>query len=251
MKFEEKIKQRYLYSPGFNLIKYLYFYIQLLKSKKFKKKSYSGSAQDLIINHFFKNKKKGIYIDVGCYHPYNGNNTKLLYDRGWSGLNIDLDFHTIDFFNFVRKRDENINIAISDNEGEKDLFFFHNRSAINSLSKNRKKEAKEIRKIKTKTLNSVLENSKFKNEKINLLSIDVEGHEMEVLNSLNLEKYIPEMVAIEFLDEDIFKNLEFHNQNISKIINSEIYKYMIKNNYHFVNWLHSDLIFVHDSARTD
>lgn len=249
MKFEEKIKQRYLYSPDFNLIKYLYFYIQLLKSKKFKKKSYSGSAQDLIINHFFKNKKKGIYIDVGCYHPYNGNNTKLLYDRGWSGLNIDLDFHTIDFFNFVRKRDENVNIAISDNEGEKDLFFFHNRSAINSLSENRKKEAKEIIKIKTKTLNSILENSKFKNEKINLLSIDVEGHEMEVLNSLNLEKYIPEMVAIEFLDEDIFKNLEFHNQNISKIINSEIYKYMIKNNYHFVNWLHSDLIFVHDSAR--
>ena len=202
-----------------------------------------------MINYFFKNKKKGIYIDVGCYHPYNGSNTKLLYDRGWSGINIDLDFHTIDFFNFVRKRDENVNIAISDNEGEKDLFFFHNRSAINSLSENRKKQAKEIRKIQTKTLNSVLENSKFKNEKINLLSIDVEGHEMEVLNSLNLEKYIPEMVLIEFLDEDIFKNLEFHNQNISKIINSEIYKYMIKNNYHFVNWLHSDLIFVHDSAR--
>jgi hypothetical protein len=249
MRFEEKIKQRYLYRPGFNLIKNLYFYIQLLKSKKFKKKSYSGGAQDLIINYFFKNKKKGIYIDVGCYHPYNGNNTKLLYDRGWSGINIDLDFHTIDFFNFVRKRDENINIAISDKEGEKDLFFFHNRSAINSLSELRKKEAKEIRKIQTKTLNSVFENSKFKNEKINLLSIDVEGHEIEVLRSLNLEKYIPEMVVIEFLEKDIIKNLEFHNQNISEILNSEVYKHMIKNNYHFVNWLHSDLIFVHNSIR--
>lgn len=249
MKFEEKIKQKYLYSPGFNLIKNLYFYIQLLKSKKFKKKSYSGGAQDLIINYFFKNKKKGIYVDVGCYHPYNGSNTKLLYDRGWSGINIDLDFHTIDFFNFVRKRDENINIAISDKEGERDLYFFHNRSAINSLSEIRKKEAKEIRKIQTKTLNSVFENSKFKNEKINLLSIDVEGHEIEVLRSLNLEKYIPEMVVIEFLERDIIKNLEFHNQNISEILNSEIYKHMIKNNYHFVNWLHSDLIFVHNSVR--
>ena len=249
MKFEEKIKQKYLYSSGFNLIKTLYFYTQLLKSKKFKKKSYSGSAQDLIINHFFKNKKKGIYIDVGCYHPYNGNNTKLLYDRGWSGINIDLDFHTIDFFNFVRKRDENINIAISDTEGEKNLYFFHNRSAINSLSEIRKKEAKEIRKIKTKTLNSVFENSKFKNEKINLISIDVEGHEIEVLKSINLEKYAPEMVVIEFLERDIINNLEFHNQNISAILNSEIYKHMIKNNYNFVNWLHSDLIFVHNSVR--
>jgi len=249
MKFEEKIKQRYLYSPGFNLIKILYFYIQSLKSKKFIKKSYSGGAQDLIINYFFKNKKKGIYIDVGCYHPYNGNNTKLLYDKGWSGINIDLDFHTIDFFNFVRKRDENINIAISDKEGEKDLYFFHNRSAINSLSEIRKKEAKEIRKIQAKTLNSVFENSKFKNEKINLLSIDVEGHEIEVLSSLNLEKHIPEMVVIEFLERDILKNLEFQNQNITEILNSEVYKHMIKNNYHFVNWLHSDLIFVHNSVR--
>jgi len=173
----------------------------------------------------------------------------LLYDKGWSGINIDLDFHTIDFFNFVRKRDENINIAISDTEGEKDLYFFHNRSAINSLSEIRKKEAKEIRKIKTKTLNSVFENSKFKNEKINLISIDVEGYEIEVLKSINLEKYAPEMVVIEFLERDIINNLEFHNQNISAILNSEIYKHMIKNNYNFVNWLHSDLIFVHNSVR--
>ena len=106
----------------------------------------------------------------------------MLYDRGWSGINIDLDFHTIDFFNFIRKRDENINIAISEKEGEKDLYFFHNRSAINSLSEIRKKEAKEIKKIKAKTLNSIIENSKFKDEKINLLSIDVEGHEFAVLH---------------------------------------------------------------------
>ena len=70
----------------------------------------------------------------------------------------------------MRKRDENINIAISEKEGEKDLYFFHNRSAINSLSEIRKKEAKEIKRIKTKTLNSIIENSKFKDEKIIVLS---------------------------------------------------------------------------------
>ena len=131
----------------------------------------------------------------------------LLYNRGWSGINIDLDFHTIDFFNYVRKRDENINIAISEQEGEKNLYFFHNRSAINSLSEIRKNNAKEIRKIQTKTLNSVIKNSKFKNEKINLLSIDVEGHEIEVIKSLDLIKYFPEMIVIEFLDRNILDNL--------------------------------------------
>jgi len=249
VKLEEKIKEKYLYSEKYNLIKVLYFCIQVFKEKKFIKKSYSDGAQDLIINYFFKNKKKGFYIDVGCYHPFNRNNTKLLYDKGWSGINIDLDFHTIDFFNFVRKRDENINIAISDKEGEKDLYFFHNCSAINSLSTIRKEKAKEIKKIKTKTLNSVLESSKFKNEKINLISIDVEGHELEVIKSIDLKKYIPEMIIIEFIDFTM-KDIEFHNQNVDVVLDSEIYKHMIKNDYYFVNWLHSDLIFVHKSIRT-
>ena len=249
MKLEEKIKQKYLYTTGFNLFKILYFFIQKLKSNNYIKRSYAGGAQDLIINYFFKDKLKGVYIDVGCYHPYNGNNTKLLYDKGWSGINIDLDFHTIDFFNHIRKRDENINVAISDKEGEQELYFFHNRSAINSLSKIRKKNAKEIKKIKTKTLNSIIENSRFKNEKINFLSIDVEGHEMEVIKSIDLKKYTPEIIMIEFLEKDILNNLEFHNQNIDNILNSEIYNYMTSNDYHFINWLHSDLIFVHKSKR--
>ena len=161
MKIEEKIKQKYLYKKGLNFIKRIYFYYQIFKKDKFSKKSYSGSAQDLIIKHYFKNLNDGFYIDVGCYHPFHFNNTKLLYDKGWSGINVDLDFHTIDLFNFVRKRDENINTAISDSEGLKDLYFFHNRSAINTLSQIRKDGAKEIKKIQTNTLNSINQSSIF------------------------------------------------------------------------------------------
>jgi len=72
---------------------------------------------------------------------------------------------------------------------------------------------------------------------------------MEVLRGIDLNKHFPEMIVIEFLDRNILDNLEFHNQNIDQITNSEIYKYMVKNGYHFVNWLHSDLIFVHNSVR--
>ena len=117
------------------------------------------------------------------------------------------------------------------------------------MSKIRKDEAKEVRKIKTRTLNSIIENSKFRNEKINFISIDVEGHELEVIRSINLEKYAPDMIVIEYLEREIIKNLEFHNQKIENILKSEIYKYMIKNDYYFINWLHSDLIFVHKAAR--
>tara|TARA_B100000965_G_scaffold400511_1_gene422540 strand:+ start:324 stop:1076 length:753 start_codon:yes stop_codon:yes gene_type:complete len=248
MKIEEKIKQKFLYKPGFNLIKSFYFLFQKIKKKKFLKKSFSGSAQDIIIDHFFKNKNDGVYIDVGCYHPYNGNNTKRLYDRGWSGINIDLDFHTIDLFNYIRKRDDNINVAISDKEGEFDLYYFHNRSALNSLDESRKKNAKQIKKVKTKTLNSIIENSKFQNDKINFLSIDVEGHEFEIIKSIDLNRYSPEIVLIEFMEKKS-NEIKFYNQNINSIINSDLYNYMNKHNYYFVNWINNDLVFAHTNIR--
>ena len=45
------------------------------------------------------------------------------------------------------------------------------------------------------------------------------------------------------------KELEFYNQNIDVIINSDIYKYLKNYNYHLVNWVHSDLVFVNDEIR--
>ncbi len=248
MKFEEKIKEKILYRSGFSVLKLIYFIVQKFKNRRFIRKSFSGASQDLVINYFFKNLNDGFYIDVGCYHPYNGNNTKLLYDKGWSGINIDLDFSAVDFFKFVRKRDENLNFAISNNEEEKNLYFYHNHAAINSLTENKKNKHKELKKIQTKTLNSILEKSKFRYKQLNLLCIDVEGHELEVLQSIDLIKYKPDMVVVEYIDENM-KKIEYHNQNINTVLESNIYKHMINNNYHFVNWLHSDLIFVHISKR--
>ena len=79
------------------------------------------------------------------------NNTYLLYKRGWNGINIDLDKKNINLFNISRPKDINLNYAISDKESETDLFFYHDASPINTLSKNvssyHKAKIKEIRKI--------------------------------------------------------------------------------------------------------
>ena len=84
--------------------------------------------------------------------------------------------------------------------------------------------------------------------KINFLSIDVEGNELNVLKGFDLKKYYPEVIVIEYLDLKM-KELEFYNQNIDVIINSDIYKYLKNYNYNLVNWVHSDLVFVNDEIR--
>jgi len=245
MKIEEKLKYKYLYSKGLNIFKILYFNIQFLKSKIKPRIIKSNWGLDLIIANIFRNKKEGIYIDVGCHHPLINNNTFLLYRKGWKGINIDLDFNAIDMFNYFRPNDDNRKIGISNKEGYANLYFFHNRAAKNTISKKNSHGAKKLIKIKTNTLNNIISTSKIKISNIDFLSIDVEGNELNVLKGLNLKKYKPKVIALEFIRP---KQKEFYNNKINNIVNSKIYKFLIRNNYKLVNWIHDDLIFMNKSV---
>ena len=210
---------------------------------KFLKKRifYSNWGIDMMAEDFFKKKNKGFFVDVGCHQPFLNNNTYLLYKKGWRGINIDLDFGSIDMFNFFRKEDTNIQAAVSNSSEEKNLYFFHNKSAINTLSIKEGSKAAEVKKVITSTLNKIIENSIYKNREIDFLSIDVEGYEIEVLKGLDFNKYKPKLVVLEFIDHEI---KEFYNQKINNILNSQLNKFMENKNYKLVNWIHDDLVYV-------
>ena len=235
------------------MIKKLFNKISVLKRKiKYKKVSYSFGGLDLIIDYIFKNKIKGYYIDVGCQHPIANNNTYLLYKRkGWNGLNIDLDQKNIDLFNIERKKDLNICAAISSSKKIDDLFFYHNGSPINTLVKdvalNRKAKYSEIKKIESTSLNIVLKKNQIE-DKINYLNIDTEGNELDILQGFDLKKYKPDIISIEFLDLKM-KKLEMKNNSLKNVLDSELYKHMVDNNYYLINWNHADLIFAHKEFR--
>ena len=241
MKIEEQLKRKYLYSKRKNLPKLLYFFFQLFKSKFKSKKLYSNWGIDLLVKDILKKKKRGIYIDVGCHHPLINNNTNMLYKNGWKGINIDLDFNSIDMFNYFRPKDDNILSALSNKKGQADLYFFHNRAAKNTISKSRGAGARSIRKIEVNTLDNIIKNSKFKIKDIDFLSIDVEGNELNVLKGLNFKKYRPKIISIEFIKPNI---KEFYQHNIKDIEKSNIYKFMIRKKYKLINWVHDDLVFI-------
>ena len=74
--------------------------------------------------------------------------------------------------------------------------------------------------IETVTLDEILDNYLPKNQQIDFLSIDVEGHDFIVLKSINLEKYRPKVILIEIL-----------GSSLSEINNNEISKYLINYGY--------------------
>jgi len=232
-----------------NIIKYLNIFSKSLTHKKI---SYSYGGVDSLVNNIFKNNDKGFYVDVGCGHPVKNNNTYLLNKKGWYGINIDLDNENINLFDIYRPSDQNISTAISDKIGEEDLFFYHNRSAINTINKKtadyQNAKVSSIKKIKTNTLNNVLNNSKYNSLKIDFLSIDIEGSEFLALKNFDFNKYNPKIIVVEHLDLSL-PALEIKNLNINSAINSDIYKLIVSKNYTLVNMLHSDLVFVNNKFR--
>ena len=224
--------------------------LKKLYYEKYTKKSYSISNVDLIIDRMFSKINNGIFIDLGCNHPIKFNNTYLLYKRGWRGINIDLDKKSIDEFNQIRNEDHNVQSLISATKGqEKEIFFYHTRSAINTVSdelisyRKTDKEKVQIIKQKTDTLENIIDQSPYKNKKINLLSIDIENHEYEALKNFSFERYPFDVIVIEIHDLNQ-KSLEIYNQSIEFVTNSEIYKLLEKNKYKLINWVNSDFVFI-------
>ena len=210
------------------------FYNLIVKQKYFiKRNSYSQFEEDKFIYNFFTNTTEGFYIDIGCYHPIKYNNTALLFNAGWSGINIDINQTSIDLFNIVRKKDKNICAAISNETGSTDFYFDHKFSPINSINKNFSLNSSKTilnrtfkkKKINRFTFNDLIKTHELKIRDIDFLNIDVESHDFEVLEGMDLQKYKPKLICIELyndkleLDEKKFiEFLSYYNYSLIKKI---------------------------------
>jgi len=203
-----------------------------LKNKYFiKKKSYAMDGEDLAIDQYIEKKEKGFYVDIGAHHPIHRNNTQLLFNRGWEGINIDVNQFSIDLFNFLRPDDLNLLTAISDQEGEITFYYQKKFSQLNTTDKNiahgHFNGNFNERLVKCQSIHNILINSKYKEVKIDFLNIDVEGAEMKVLRTLNFEIYDPKLICIEILG---YRDLDSMEREI-RIKDDEIYRYLIEKNY--------------------
>jgi len=189
------------------------------------KEYFSHYGEDVILQYLFKNQDKGTYIDIGCYHPTLFSNTKKLYDRGWHGINIDANVETIKLFNESRPQDINLNTAIAKNVGTAEYFEFLDIDTAgggsgNSLS-TEVRDHYEKQGLKTKTKQIATEtlaniNKKYlNNRKIDFLNIDVEGFDLEVLESNDWQAFRPRFIAVEIWT----KNIDFDNTTENEIYN--------------------------------
>ena len=207
---------------------FYYFYNIYIRNYKFLNNG-SQFGEEKFILSFFDKGYKGKFVDIGCFHPTRHNNTYEMYKSGWYGINIDLNPLTIDLFNFARKKDININAAISNNEENKTLYFVDELNTQNTLEANHllflknhhnlKEEEISEQTIKTRRLDKILDSYNF--NEIDFMNIDVEGHELNILNSIDFLKYKIKFICIEMID---------HNDQ-AKLINEKLNVILERNGY--------------------
>jgi len=224
------------------LRKIYFFYNIFIRNKKFLKNS-SQFGEDKFILDLFDKDYRGKYLDLGCYHPTRHSNTHILYQSGWTGINIDLNPLTIELFNFMRPKDFNYNIGISNSEEEKELYFINEFNTQNTLDKNQLNFLKNHHnvkdreilktKLKTKKLETILLDNNFHN--IDFFNIDIEGHELEVIESIDFDKFKFKYICIEMIQHNEIsvnrskKIKDILNNNDFIIVKKFEFNYIYKN----------------------
>ena len=183
----------------------------------------------MVLRSFYEGRKryKGYYVDIGAHHPYRFSNTLYFYKRGWKGINIEPTPSALKLFKLFRSRDINLNIGISSKK-DKLKFYCFNEPALNGFSRELSEERNNTSKkykiinelvIETYPLGEVLDKYLPEGQQIDFLTIDVEGLDMQVLQSNDWTKYKPLHILVE-------DQLDFNDLH-----GSEIYSFLEQQGY--------------------
>jgi FkbM family methyltransferase len=168
--------------------------------ERYAPKHFSERNEDVIIRHFFKDRRGGFFLDVGAYHYRDGSNTYYLdKDLDWKGIAIDANGEFALGYKQNRPRTAFYSFFVSDKSDENAEFYIvrdpghlTKSTAVPEFVEGRKTE--EI-KVPTITLNDLL--AKLDVKKIDFLNLDIELWEPHALAGFDIEKYRPDLVCVE------------------------------------------------------
>jgi len=165
---------------------------------KYVRVSFAQYGEDMILSHM-EPQGHGFYVDVGAYQPRSKSNTYKLYLNGWNGITIEPNPDVTALFKQMRPRDTHLNIGVSNSTSELTYHKFAEANMNSFDPRWQQRNGVEVLErvtIKCVTLTDVFEQH-CPNRQIDLLSVDCEGYDMQVIESLNWSRYRPTVVIIE------------------------------------------------------
>jgi len=165
--------------------------------------SYAQNFEDVMLWRALRHIENGFYVDVGANDPVIDSVTNLFYLNGWRGINIEPLRKHFKILVESRPKDINLNVALSDSEGELEIW----ESEVRGWATLDKAVAEQHElngfigdwtKTSVRTLKNILdENLSEQQTDIHFLKIDVEGVEESVVRGNDWLKFRPWIVIIE------------------------------------------------------
>ncbi len=173
---------------------------------------HSQYGQDTFLHtHIFKTYSNGVFVDVGAHDGITLNNT-LYFEQhhNWSGINIEPLDHVYKKLTENRPKMINLNCAISETPGT--AMFISNTGYTEMLSgllntfhpkhlerlcrENKDMgSTSELKEVTTRRLDDIFQ--EYNVNRVNYLSIDVEGAEHDVVRSIDFEQVFIDVIGYE------------------------------------------------------
>ncbi len=188
--------------------------------------TYAQHGDDLVIRAIFHSLGIGnpSYLDLGAHHPENISNTKLFYDTGSRGINVEANPVLHKLFLEQRPQDINLNVGVGIESGFQDFYMIDGESGRNSFIKEVAEgfvmdypefAITEVRQLPIFTVEQILHHRAIPD----FLSIDIEGMDFEVLQSIDFQRYPFKVICVELqpYSEENIRTL-MHNVGYYSII---------------------------------
>lgn len=162
--------------------------------------SFAEYCEDSVLWGALANVRNGFYVDVGAMDPVKASVTKLFYNRGWSGINIEPCPRWFEAVAEQRPRDINLQMAASDHAGSLTLHEIPDTGLSTSVDRYAKGYdsqgmARRSYSVPCKPLADIC--AEHVQGDIHFLKIDVEGAEKSVLDGCDFSRFRPWLLAIE------------------------------------------------------
>jgi FkbM family methyltransferase len=199
----KKISRRFRY--------YRRYFFELMNSKRYSKPAAFG--MDNKLEDYLPD--SGFFIEAGAHDGFFESNTYYLEKfKGWSGVLIEPIPELYHQCVKQRSKAKVFNCALVSSDDPKSELKMISADTMSFVKSQGEKQDKRTELVKTwlkpkeitvpaRTLTSILDELKV--AKVNFLSLDVEGYEMNVLKGLDFKKYRPDYILMEFFLEETKK----------------------------------------------
>ncbi|HSJ21018.1 MAG TPA: FkbM family methyltransferase [Nocardioidaceae bacterium] len=164
--------------------------------------SYAQNGEDVVLWRALGHIEGGVYVDVGANDPVEDSVTKVFYDRGWRGLDVEPVAEYAEALRAERPRDHVAEVAITgEDHGSVTLHEVVGtglstlRNGIADEAAGRGFPTRDVT-VPTRTLRSLVDEH-LGDQDVHFCKIDAEGVEAEVLASVDLEAWRPWVLVVE------------------------------------------------------